>query len=152
MPLQAHERKHVVFRGDLRAGIEGDGDAIARLALKLARESGTAVCVNIDELDRVLTDGGRSWTAPSVRTVLSQGRAINAWLVWTTQQPQRIPNEPYDQATALCLFRLEAKAARYMEKVCMFDDRMTSALPQLERGQFVLHRPGAAWDGKTYIF
>lgn len=153
IPVGPRDRpQHVVFRGDMKEGIPADADSIARLALWMARELGVRVAFNVNELDKCLTDGGKSWICPNVRLVITQGRASRCWFFATTQQPQRIPNEPYDQATAVLIHKLVARAARYMENTLQLEEELTDLLPILKRGEFVVHQPGLEWNGKVYKF
>jgi hypothetical protein len=145
--------RHAVFRGDPRAAIACDPQTVGDLALKLARsESPQRVLTNINELDTCLTDGGRGWNAPAIREIITQGRALELSQTWTTQQPQRVPNEPLDQSTTIAFFHLDRRAVNYLGNTLLLDEEMVALLPTLERGDFVLWVPGSDWNRKVYRF
>lgn len=140
-----------VFRGSPRHDIACEADEPARLALRFARDDDPLrVALVLNELDEALTDGGRSWRAPAVRTSITQGRALEVWVMATTQQPHRCPNEPFDQATSIAFFHLDARACNYLSGTLLLDPAMVRVLPTLQVGQFVLWRPGCDWDGCIY--
>ena len=157
----------VIFRGDPFAGTTVEVNDVARLAVQLARAR-VKVRLVVDELDRVLTPGGRELLrtdeagpfAPSPFHVsLTQGRALGLSVFWSTQGPHRTPREVIDQATAILLFRLGPRALSYLDGSMFFDPALLKTIPNLavpEDGstvsEFVLWRPGRPWDGAIYAF
>lgn len=148
---QLTETSAVAFRGDAFAGVDVDVNELAGFALNMARAR-IPVRLVVDELDAACTPGGRELAAPSLRLALTQGRKIGLQVLASTQTPQRCPKEVIDQSSSVGLFRLGPRALRYLDDVLLFDGDMLEIVPRLERGDFVLHRPGHAWDRTVYRF
>lgn len=144
--------RHAVVRGD--ALVDDDELPVEPVALAARRllRLGIPILLNVGELDACLSDGGRAWTAPTVRWFSSQGRKLRGSLVWTTQQPKRVPDEVIDQSTTVAFHRLEARSLNYIASTLMLDTAMVAILPRLARGEFVLWTPGADWNGRVYLF
>lgn len=151
-PEQLEQSRHVSFRGDPRAGVDCPAEDVAQLGRRLLVQSELRVALNIGELDQCLTEGGRSWQAPTVRWFSSQGRKIHGSLIWTTQQPKRTPDEVFDQSTTVALYHLDRRAANYLSQTLLLDEDMVAVLPALPIGDFVLWVPGLEWDRKVYRF
>lgn len=141
----------VVFRGDVYRGVVVEVEEVAAFALSLARRRHRTLLV-VDELDRACTPGGKDLASTSLRTALTQGRALGLCVSWTTQSPARAPKEVLDQATSVGLFRVGPRALNYLDERLYFDKEMLEVVPNLQRGEFVLHRPGAPWDRTIYAF
>lgn len=141
----------IIFRGDPYAGRVVEVEDVATLALKLAR-AGVPTVLAVDELDRAVTPGGQQLVALSLRTALTQGRALGLSVASTTQNPARAPKEVVDQATTVGLFRLGPRAISYLDDRLYFDSELLEVIETLERGDFVLHRPGYQWDRTLYRF
>ena len=141
--------RHVVLRGDPQRDQPCAAEDAATHAKQLARD-GLRVVLNVAELDECLSEGGRSFEAPSVRWFSSQGRKLGASLTWTTQQPKRTPDEIFDQSTSISYFHLDARSSNYLGNTLMLDDRMVEILPRLAHGEYVLGIPGAEWNGHVY--
>lgn len=146
---EAEQTRHLVFRGSPFADEPLDPEIVGRGAQSFAR-GGMRVLLNIGELDNCLTDGGRSWKAPSVRWISSQGRKLGACLLWTTQQPKRTPDECFDQASTVVFFRTAERSANYLSGTLLLPSDMVAVLPSLQDGHFVLWTPGQPWDGQIY--
>ena len=145
--------RHVVFRGDPRRDEKCSAEDVAMYARRISRDAagdGIAVLLNIGELDECLSEGGRSFDAPSVRWFSSQGRQLRACLVWTQQQPKRCPDEFFDQSTTLALFHLDERSANYLGGVLMFDPDLVAILPRLDPHEFVIRQPGVDWNRRVY--
>jgi hypothetical protein len=142
--------RHAVFRGDpLHQDEPLSPEVVAAGGRRLLR-GGVRVLLNVGELDQALTEGGRSWAAPTVRWWSSQGRVLQGSLTWTTQQPKRAPDEIFDQSTSIAFFHLDARSANYLANTLMLDDRLVAELPRLDVGSYLLWEPGAEWSGRTY--
>jgi DNA helicase HerA-like ATPase len=103
----------------------------------------------VDEFHRALTPAGREFTAPAVGELLSEGRAIGASLIWTTQLPQRVPPTAFDQSR-LILLGQGNKACAYLVSANVIDERTAAAVTALGVGQFVIVSPEEDWDGTIY--
>lgn len=150
--LSADETRHLVFRGDPNAdeSLSPEGPATgARVLLR----AGIPVLLNIAELDNALSDGGKAWTAPTVRWWYTQGRKLRGSFCWTQQNPRRTPEEVREQSTTIALLHMEPPAAAFIGGLLLLSDQLVALLPELVPGQFVLWVPGGgAWDGRTYRF
>jgi hypothetical protein len=141
----------VSFRGDVFKAIVCEVEEVAALALQLAR-SRTPVRLVVDELDLATTPGGKELASESLRLCLTQGRCMRLDVLATTQAPVRAPREVIDQATSIGLFRVGPRALTYLDDRLYFDAEMLAAVPTLERGEFVLHRPSVPWNRTVYRF
>lgn len=139
------------FRGDVYAGLTCEVDAVAALALELARAHVPCRLV-VDELERATSSGGRELESDALRRCFTQGRAMNLSVLWGTQTPQRVPREALDQSSSVGIFRLGPRALNYLDERCFFDPAMLAAVERLERGEFVLWRNGHPWDRCVYRF
>jgi hypothetical protein len=144
--------RHAVFRGDIRNDVECNAEDVALLGKRLLQREQLRVLLNVGELDNCLSDGGRSWRAPTVRWFSSQGRALKGCLTWTNQQPKRCPDEIFDQSTTIAFLHLDARSSNYLGNTLLLDEDMVEILPKLARGEFVLWVPGLEWNGKVYRF
>jgi hypothetical protein len=113
-----------------------------------ASYNGVRTMLVVDEFHRALTPAGREFTAPAVGETLSEGRAIGASLLWTTQIPQRVPPTAYDQSQVI-LFGCGAKACAYLISANVIDERTAAAVMGLQVGQFILVSEGE-WNGVVY--
>lgn len=116
---------------------------------KHASYNGVRTVYVVDEFHRALTPAGREFTAPAVGELLSEGRAIGASLIWTTQLPQRVPPTAFDQSR-LILLGQGNKACSYLESANVIDDATAGVIAGLPVGQFVLVSPEEDWDGTIY--
>src|SRR2546423_537981 len=151
-PAQLELRRHLVYRGDVRADVVCEAEDVALAGKKIAQGSEIRVLLNIGELDDCLTEGGRGWRAPTVQWFSSKGRALGACLLWTTQQPKRSPDEIFDQSTTLAFFHHEERSANYLSNTLLLDEDLVRTLPQLAIGEFVLKVPAREWNRKVYRF
>jgi hypothetical protein len=113
-----------------------------------ASYNGVRTMLVVDEFHRALTPAGREFTAPAVGETLSEGRAIGASLLWTTQLPQRVPPTAYDQSQII-LFGCGAKACAYLISANVIDERTAAVVAALAVGQFIIVAEGE-WDGVVY--
>lgn len=147
----------VGFRGDPYAGTRVDVDDVAGLAVELARAR-IPVRLVVDELNKAVSDGGKSLTAPQLSEAMTAGRTMGLSVVWGTQSPTRIPTVVLDQSSAIMLFQLGPRALNYLDERLGMDPEMLAVVPTLhahphpDAGDFVLHRPGYPWDRTIYRF
>lgn len=149
-PLAPTDAPSVVFRGDPFAGIACSAEEVGAAALRLARVARLRTLTIIDELDQAVTEGGQSWEAPSVREIFTQGRSLQASIAYTTQLPHRVPAAAMDQATALALFRMDARSLRHLDGLLRFPAALERALPTLRTDDYVLWQTGSDWNAHVY--
>lgn len=123
-------------------------DLAARVT-KHASYNSVRTTLVIDEFHRALTPAGREFTAPAVGELLSEGRAIGASLIWTTQIPQRVPTTAWDQSRIMLLGQGK-KACAYLVAASVIDEETADAVAGLAVGQFVLVSPEEDWNGTVY--
>lgn len=151
-PAELEHHRHAVYRGDVLNDVDCPAEDVALLGKTLLQKAQLKVLLNIGELDNCLTDGGRSWEAPTVRWFSSQGRKLKGCLTWTNQQPKRCPDEIFDQSTTIAFLHLDARSSNYLGNTLLLDPQMVDVLPKLARGEFVLWVPGLEWNGLIYRF
>jgi hypothetical protein len=151
-PGAAERHHHLVYRGDVRNDVDCPVEDVALFGKRLAQKEELRVLLNVGELDNCLTDGGRSWEAPTVRWFSSQGRKLRACLTWTNQQPKRCPDEIFDQSTTIAFLHLDARSSNYLGNTLLLDPAMVEVLPRLAIGEFVLWVPGGDWNRRIYRF
>ncbi|MBV9837860.1 MAG: hypothetical protein JO156_07065 [Solirubrobacterales bacterium] len=153
-PAEGEDPTRIVFKGHtLRTGQVVTTEEIAKLALELAMlPHPPRVLVHIDELRRATSPSGREWRDGSTPRLFSEGGGIGVSATWTTQTPQRIPAEAFDQSETLGLFRLDGRAVRYLDDLLFLDRRLVATLPTLQLGEWALYRKGEPWDGRVYRF
>jgi len=151
-PREGQDGRIVVLRGHtLRTGESCTADEVARLAFDLALlEGAPRVAVSIDELRRAASPAGREWRSPEVQRLFSEGGGLGVSITWTTQSPQRVPLEAFDQTETFGIFRCGRRAVNYLGDQDMVDPEVLELLPQLDRGEFVFVEASAPWDGRVY--
>lgn len=82
--------------------------------------------VAVDEVQRFI---GQQYCPPGFRQIMQGGRKLDQSVILATQQPQHIPDAVSDQATAVYIFRLQAKAKKYVEREWALE---APALPRYE--------------------
>lgn len=117
--------------------------------VKVISYNGIPALLVIDEFKRALSPSGREFEAPSVRELLSEGRALGASLLWTTQLPQRVPTDAYDQSKII-VFRCGRKALAYLIDQGIVDLAAAEVIARLKVGQFVLVTSEDDFDGTVY--
>jgi hypothetical protein len=123
-------------------------ESAGRVTLQ-ASYDGVPTLLVIDELAKAVSPKGLSFTSPSVQRLLSEGRALGASLVWTTQLPQRTPIEAFDQSQLL-LFQCGMKALGYLTTQNVIDQRTADVVGTLAVGEFVIVSSGDDFDGVIY--
>ncbi len=140
----------IVFRNDPYAGIYVNPDDVCALALRLARAR-MPVRLCIDELSKVVTDGGKALTAPSFRECNSEGGAMGLSIISSTQDPHRCPETVLASATAVVIGNLGPREVNYLDGPLCFDSDMMEIVPTLQKGQFVIRFSGeSVWDRTVY--
>jgi hypothetical protein len=152
LPAPEEDASRLVFRGHtMRTGERCTSSEIAGWALERAMER-TRVLVVVDELRRAASPAGREWADRPSETarLFVEGGGLGTSIMWTTQTPQRIPAEAFDQSETLGLFRIDGRGISYLDDLLLLDRELVRVLPRLEKGVFVLWRKGEPWDRKTY--
>jgi len=116
---------------------------------KHASYTGVPTVLVIDEFKRALSPSGREFESETTRELLSEGRGIGASLIWTTQLPQRVPSEAYDQSVVL-MHRCGTKVLSYLISSRVVDERTAAVIAALRPGQFILATPEDDFDGVIY--
>lgn len=140
----------VGFRGDVYAGERCEVEDVAAFGMELAR-GGNHITVYIDELSRAV-EGERTLRSPSMLAGFEVGRQMAQSWVYSTLHPRRVPDTLWTLTSSVGFFRLEQKVLNYLDRVLCLDDEMLATIAKLERGDFVLHRPGLEWDRTIYRF
>jgi hypothetical protein len=152
VPLEQAQGQPIIgFRGDVYAGQVCEVEQVAALAMKLARAH-VPVRLVVDETERAMSEGGRKLEAPSLREAFVMGRTMGTSVIWSTQTPQRAPEVALNQSSTIGIFRLEAPALNYLDDRLNFNPEMLFRVPDLQEGEFVLHRSGHPWDRTVYRF
>jgi hypothetical protein len=138
------------FRGDAYRGVTCEVDDVAAVSLRFARARFPTRLI-VDELDRAVSTAGLRLESESLRSCFTVGRTMGLSVGWATQTPQRVPTEVWNQSS-IVIFHVGAKSLRYLDERLLLDDEMLEQVPQLQRGEFVMHRPGHPWDRTIYRF
>lgn len=134
-----------------RSGINHvpDLERAARVVVQ-ASFAGVPSMLLVDEFKRALSPAGREFTAPTVREILSEGRALGASLLWTTQIPQRVPTEGYDMSQ-ITLYGQGPKSVTYLQGQSVIDERAAEVVSGLATGEFIIASSEEEWDGVIYV-
>ncbi len=134
--------------------VRGSVEDAAAVALDFGRK-GVETLLVVGELSAAVSDGGREITAPTVRTILLEGRANHTSLLATTQMATRTPGVVFDNS-ATVLFNPGKKSIGYLERVDVVGADELRVLPGLAvmdqggRGEFIVVEPARDWDGIVY--
>ena len=152
LPTEEQDSRIIVLRGHtMRTGEVCPPDDPARAAFELALLPGSPrVAVSIDELRRAVSPAGREWRSTDVPRLFSEGGGLGVSVTWTTQSPQRIPLEAFDQTETFGIFRCGRRAVNYLADQDMVEPEVLAILPGLQRGEWVFVETGAPWDGRVY--
>lgn len=116
---------------------------------RAASYEGIPTILVVDEFGRAVSPHGRTFTAPAIAELLSEGRALGASLIWSIQIPQRAPTEAYDQSQ-IKLYRCGTKSLAYLVDQHVVDQAAADLIAGLQRGQFVLCSTETDFDGVIY--
>lgn len=150
-PTSNEDPTRIVLRGHtLRTGKVCTAGEIAETVLNEFHSD--RVLVSIDELRRAATPAGREWRERETPRLFTEGGGLGVSVTWTTQSPQRIPLEAFDQTETMGIFRARGRAVKYLEDSLFLDEEMVRILPSLKVGQWVLYQKSEPWDGQIYRF
>lgn len=116
---------------------------------KAASYHGVPTMLVVDEFNRAVSPSGREITCPSVGELFSEGRALGASMLWTTQLPQRVPTQAWDQSQVM-LFRSGSKARSYLDDADVIDRPTAAVVAGLGVGEFVIVGADEDFDGQIY--
>lgn len=146
----------IVFRGDVRNDVWCTPEELAARVVQFARgEPPLRSVLFLDEIKRATSaseDGdGKKWTSPAARLICTEGRSMQASIVWGNQSPQELPRSAVDNASTIAIHRMGPVAANYLGERWLLEREMVEAIRTLELGQFVLYVPGQTfWDRRIY--
>ena len=151
-PEKGEDDMAVVFRGNPFSGRVVEVEDVAALAMKCGRRR-QPVYLYVDELRRAVSEGtGQSIRSDSLRQAYEQGGALMVSVCVTTQSPARLPAEIHDQSSAVAVMRLGDRARNYMKERLYYDKDQLEMIATLDKGEFIVARPGHDWDGCKYRF
>ncbi len=139
----------ITFYRDPRTSSLIEPDYVCQVGMWMGQQ-GAPVRVVLDELDRALTKGGKSYEGFGLLDVCARGRALEVSLIAQAQNPLRVPADICNLATAAYLYRLGPRALNYLDAVWCFDREMLAVIPTLQKFEFVLHVPSTPWNGRIY--
>lgn len=160
-PIDPNGRRVVVFRGDVRAGVDADPEEVAELAWARSRRSRASLIVH-DELvaGRDYLVKSRQWRSgvTYVPKSFTKGRQVHVADLWAAQSPSEVPIDPFEQSNGIAVFKLDGLGlAKLGERNYLRGgaDQVIPALhgmesPPAARGDFVVLRRGQPWNGKVY--
>ena len=147
----------VLFRSDPFTGSVCEVEDVAWLGLYVTRVAKIPVRIVIDELDMAVQPGGRGLTSQSALFSFTQGRALQLSVIWSTQTPQRVPIQCFDQSSTIAIHRLGKRALSYMDERLKFErelvDQVIPNLASADEGgisEFILHEQGRPWNRTIY--
>lgn len=151
-PGDDEDAQVVLYRGvAVDPGRSVDVEEVAAQSWELARQEGQLrVALVVDEARRAVSPAGREWRAPTVARVMTEGRAARISMLWSTQSPQRIPVEAFDNSI-LAIFGLGHRGRAYLERADLISPRVSAVIAALEPRQFVIVDDAGDWDGTVYI-
>jgi hypothetical protein len=162
-PIDWHQGRVIVFRGDPARGERVSLEEIAELAWARAARGRKTLCV-FDELvaGREELTKNTQWRKgiTYVPRNFTMGRSPGIGDIWGAQSPQLVPIDPFEQSSAILTFRLAGMGlARLKERDYLLGGagevipRLSGPpMPPAQRGEFVLLRRGQPWNGKIYKF
>lgn len=163
-PIDWQQGRVVVFRGDVARGQRVDLEQVAELAWVRVGHGRKSLVV-YDELiaGREETLCKNSQWRKGVKFVpqsFTMGRSPGVADIWGAQAPQDVPNEVFNQSSAIFTFRLAGTGLARLKERGYLVGGAEEVIPRLagpprppkERGEFVLLRRGLPWDRKIYKF
>jgi hypothetical protein len=147
----------VALVGNPYHGKTADPEEAAQVAWSVVRRRKKCVLV-IDELNDCCRGGWWRKGVTMVPAAFTKGRKYGLSVVWTTQQVQDAPREPFNQTTAIACFRLVGLGVERLSERGYLEGMPEGTLeglpgmdaPSTEVGTFVLLWRGRPWDGKFY--
>ncbi len=162
-PIDWQQGRVVVFRGEPSRGVRVDLEEVSELAWARAAIGRQTLCV-FDELiaGREELTKNTQWRkgVTYVPRNFTMGRSPGVADIWGAQSPQLVPVDPFEQSSAILCFRLAGlgldalRARNYLLGGAqdVIPTLHGPPLPPAVRGDFVLLRRGAPWNGKIYKF
>ena len=156
----AAEPRVIVFRGDVRAGVQVNAESVAQLAWSMQALNRPTLTV-YDEIARAAKKGEWRKGVEKIPAAFGQGRAVGIASMWGTQSPQDAPREAFEQSSYLLVFRVDGMGLNLLRhRRYAADERLREVIPSLpgdelppkDRGYFVLLRRGRPWDGFVYRY
>jgi hypothetical protein len=161
-PIDWQQGRVVVFRGDVGRGQRVDLEEVAEVAWARAGR-GRKTLVVYDELiagreDKLCKNSqwrsGVKWVPQS----FTMGRSPGVADIWGAQSPADVPNEVFNQSSAIFTFRLAGTGLQRLKERDYLTGGAGEVIPRLsgpprppaERGEFVLLRRGLPWNGLIY--
>jgi energy-coupling factor transporter ATP-binding protein EcfA2 len=163
-PIDYQLGRVTVFRGDVAHGQRVNVEEVAELAWIRAGR-GRKTLVVYDELiagrEDVLCKNsqwrrGVKWVPQS----FTMGRSPGVADIWGAQTPQDVPNEVFNQSSAILTFRLDGAGLAKLKERGYLDAESAEVvrrlpgppMPPAQRGDFVMLVRGRPWDRKIYKF
>jgi ABC-type cobalamin/Fe3+-siderophores transport system ATPase subunit len=163
-PIDGALGRVTIFRGDVGHGQRVDLEEIAELAWTRAHMK-RKTAVFYDELiagrEEVLCKNqqwrkGVVWVPQS----FTMGRSPGISDVWGAQDPVEVPNQVFNQSSAIFTFRLAGTGLLKLKERNYLGGGVQEViealpgppLPPAQRGEFVLLRRGQVWNRKIYKF
>jgi energy-coupling factor transporter ATP-binding protein EcfA2 len=162
-PIDWQLGRTVVFRGDVARGARVDLEEVAALAWARVGKARKTLVV-YDELiaGREELCKNSQWRAgvTYVPRSFTMGRSPGVADIWGAQAPQDVPNEVFNQSSAIFTFRLAGTGLQRLKERDYLAGGAGDVIPRLagpprppaERGEFVLLRRGQPWNGHVYKF
>ena len=156
-PIDWHEGRVIVFRGDPGRGVRVDLEEVAELAWARIQHGRKTLCV-FDELvaGREELTKNAQWRAGVtwVPRNFTMGRSPGIGDFWGAQSPQLVPLDPFEQSSAIVCFRLAGLGLQRLKERDYLAGGAFEVIPRLhgpplppaERGDFVVLRRVAALE------
>ena len=153
------EPRVLVFRGDIRAGVQVDAESVAEFAWALSAR-GRPCLVVYDELGRAAADGEWLPGCKRIPAAFGQGRAVGISSLWSTQSPQDAPRAAFEQSSAILVFRMAGMGVALLRRRDYLSGDAQSTIeslpgddvPPAQRGTFVVLKRGRPFDGRRFRF
>lgn len=160
-PIDWQLGRVVIFRGQPGRGERVELEEVAELAWARAQKSRKTLVV-YDELiaGRETLCKNTQWRAGVtwVPRSFTMGRSPGIADIWGAQSPVDVPNEVFNQSSAIFTFRLAGTGLAKLKERDYLAGGVADVVPRLsgpprppgERGEFVLLRRGQPWNGHLY--
>lgn len=147
----------LVLVGDVFSSVRAEPEEGAKFAWQVVQRR-KKIALVIDELNDAVKNSVWRKGVELLPRALTKGRKYRLSVFWTTQQIQDCPREAFNQTDSLFCFRLVGTGLDRLDErgyLHGIDRSIIEGLPGFNapddvRGQFVLLRRGAAWDGRIY--
>lgn len=160
-PVDKRGPRVVILRGDRfdRARGQVDPETAAEVQWALAQQGRPTLGV-YDELPKGAVYGQWRKTPSTISWGFSQGRDVQAGMLWGGQETQQIPAEAFNQSGYIFQFRSMGNPIRLLRERNYVDPEVAKViaalpgheLPRPQRGYFVLLQRGRAWNRVIYRY